>query len=562
MSEGTVTAPSPGAPGTTGVVALASCLLLSGFCGIIAELSLFNLAEALLGGTNRNLTYTMGLMMFAMGFGAALTGHRLFPRPSVELLIGLELALSLLSAASVAAIYVLSGLLPGSAAWWIWTVSPLLGLLIGLEIPLVLQLNDSLGLNLRLNAALVMAPDYIGALLAFALFSFVLMPQLGLGHSVWLGGLLNYLIAALFALAFLPHLKQKGLAGAGFAATGLMLAATGWFMPVVMDWAEQLHYRDGIVWARETPYQRVVITQRGSAGNPRHGSGEASAKELLAQSGGFALTRHPGHPSRCPEDIRLYLNGGLQFSTCDEHRYHEMLVHPALFAAPQASRALVLGGGDGLAVRELLKYPKLRVDLVELDARIIQLFQNDQPFSRLNDGALNNARVRAIAGDAFRFLRETHYRYDVVVMDFPDPVRSQTARLYSTQFFRHARKVLSEGGVLVTQSFSPLYHPRAFHTVRRTMGAAGLEALPLKVDMLTFEQWGFLVAVKGQSVEALRERLEGFAAPVATRFLNTAAVQAALRWDKEFALEAASAPINDQFTLPLLAVYREELTRP
>jgi spermidine synthase len=254
-----------------------------------------------------------------------------------------------------------------------------------------------------------------------------------------------------------------------------------------------------------------------------------------------------------------------------------MLVHPAmvlaagkntglaagentgLAAAP--GEVLVLGGGDGLAVREVLKYPGTRVRLVELDGEMVRLFRDDPRFAPLNAYALADGRVQITVGDAFRFLRETRRRFDVIIMDFPDPHQSGTARLYSTQFFRSAVRALAPGGILVTQSMSPLFHPLAFASVRKTMRAAGLAVVSLQVPMLTFEHWGFQLASRDLSEQSLREMLEGFSPTVPTRYLNRAAVQAAQRWSKELVPDSADVPVNDQFTLPLLKLYRETLRR-
>ena len=558
----------PPLPLMVGVVSLS--LFLSGFCGIISELSMFNLAEALLGGTNANLTYTIGIMMFAMGMGSAFTAHRWIGEAGVELFIAVEAALSLLTMTSVAAIFLLAGLFPGSGAIWIWTTSPLIGLLIGLEIPIVLRINEVLGLRLRLNAPLVIAPDYFGSLAAFVLFTFLLLPAIGLARVAWLGGVLNLAVAALVAFMFRDYLRRPMATLALFLVLTPLAVLLGLSMPKVMAYAEQLHYRDGILAARETPYQRVVITDRERPG--RGPVGTAGGRlPLIAERGPYALRKARTGPSaHCPTDVRLFINGGLQFSTCDEHRYHEMLVHPALALAADSRRAvasgplraLVLGGGDGMAVRELLKYEGLKVRLVELDEMVIELFRDDPRFAPLNGGVLADPRVEVTVGDAFRFLRETGERYGLIVMDFPDPHRTATARLYSVQFFRFAARALAPGGILVTQSMSPLYQPRAFLTVRKTMEAAGFRVLSLQVPMLTFEHWGFQVGSLTLPEAEMRKRLEKFNTAAPTRFLNREAVQAAFRWGKEFALDGADVPVNDQFTLPLLEIYRRSQGRP
>lgn len=554
--------PHPGPPLPAAVTVVALSLFLSGFCGIVSELSLFNLAEALLGGTNANLTYTMGLMMFAMGVGSAFSAHRWLREVSVELFIAVECLLSLVTMLSVVAIYLLAGWWPGSAAIWIWTVSPLVGLLVGLEIPIVMRINEVLGLRLRLNAPLVMAPDYFGALAAFVGFTFFLLPAMGLARVAWLGGVLNLAVAGAVAVVFFPYLRRPLLVVGAFAVL-FPLAGVLWLqMPGLMARAEQLHYRAGIVAARETPYQRIVVTDRDRPGNPAYG-GRRRDGRIVAGRGAHLLRQVDAKQSAlCQRDLRLYVNGGLQFSTCDEHRYHEMLVHPAYALAGEPRRVLLLGGGDGLALRELLKYPRLTVTLVELDGAMVELFRDDPRFSVLNGGALSDPRVEIFVGDAFRFLRQTGEGYGLIVMDFPDPHGTATARLYSTQFFRFALRALAPGGILVTQSMSPLFQPEAFLSVRKTMEAAGLNVVSLQVPMLAFEHWGFQVGSLELSASQIAARLDDFRPTVPTRFLNREAVQAGRRWSKEALLGWESIPVNDQFTLPLLHLYRRSLRRP
>jgi len=202
----------------------------------------------------------------------------------------------------------------------------------------------------------------------------------------------------------------------------------------------------------------------------------------------------------------------------------------------------------------------------------VALFRAPSPYADINGGALENPRVLVHIGDAANFLREAPRVYDLVLLDFPDPHRTATARLYSTQFFRLVGQVLRPGGVVATQSFSPLYQPRAFAMVGKTLRAAGFAALPLHVPMLSFEHWGFWAGVpaggagpKMAAEAALRARLEAFAPHVPHRYLNGEAMQAALRFSHEQWRDQEDVPVNDQFTLPLIQAYNRNLaplTRP
>ena len=205
--------------------------------------------------------------------------------------------------------------------------------------------------------------------------------------------------------------------------------------------------------------------------------------------------------TRWREDVRLFIDGNLQFSTVDEYRYHEALVHPAMAAAARRERVLILGGGDGLAGREILKHPSVKaVDLVDLDPAITDLFRDHPALARLNGGVLSDPRVTVHNVDAVRFLEESRERWDAILMDLPDPNDAGLARLYAEGTFRLARRRLHDGGALATQATSPFYAPEAFWCIVRTVeaafaeGGADFAVRPYRVHVPTFGEWGFVLA--------------------------------------------------------------------
>ena len=213
----------------------------------------------------------------------------------------------------------------------------------------------------------------------------------------------------------------------------------------ITHWAEHGVYGDETIYSETTPYQRIVLTQ-------------------------------------WHDDMRLYLNGNLQFSSRDEHRYHEALIHPTIEALPWAKRVLVLGGGDGLAVRELLKHHNLeQITLVDLDPAMTKLFSTSAPLVKLNQGALKDPRVHVINDDAVRWLESNADVYDAIVVDFPDPTNFGAGRLYSVPVFRLLARHLSENGYAVIQSTSPYFAPHAYWTIIATLHEAGSQhvAVPL-----------------------------------------------------------------------------------
>ena len=205
---------------------------------------------------------------------------------------------------------------------------------------------------------------------------------------------------------------------------------------------------------------------------------------------------------RGERDLRLFLNGDLQFSSIDEYRYHEALVHPAM-AGPHR-RVLVLGGGDGLALREVLRYPDVReVVLVELDARMIGLARDDRRLTALNERSLHDARVDVVTDDAFTWLTGGgHGLFDVIIADLPDADSTATAKLYTQEFYAVAGAALSPAGRIVVQAGSPSFARHAFWSIDATIRATDLATVPYHVDVPSFGDWGFVLG--GRDAVSLR----------------------------------------------------------
>jgi spermidine synthase len=232
-----------------------------------------------------------------------------------------------------------------------------------------------------------------------------------------------------------------------------------------LRYSRSVLYEDPVVYAETSGYQEIVLTQ----------------SSPIAEG---------------PTDTRLFLNGDLQFSSIDEYRYHESLVHPVLAGA--RGRVLVLGGGDGLALREVLKYPDVREAVeVELDPAVLRLAERDPRVAGLNEHAMADPRVKVVVADAFAWLRETDARFDAVIIDMPDPDATATAKLYSQEFYLLARRALAPGGRLVVQAGSPYFAPRTFDCILNTIRAAGLGVTPYHVNVPTFGDWGFALAQDG-----------------------------------------------------------------
>jgi spermidine synthase len=406
------------------------------------------------------------VMIFAMGVGA-LAAKPLQHRAAVAF-AALELALALLGGLSVLGLY--------AAFAWLGLYSPalivtafVLGLLIGAEIPLLMVLLQRIRAQAAGSAvADLFAADYIGALLGGLAFPFLLLPVFGQLRGTLVVGAVNAVAGvALVGTVFRRDLGRRARA---VLAAGCVLVAVilGYAYAVAHDFevtARQQLYRDPVVYAERSRYQDIVLTQA------------------------VRLT------GRAP-DIRLHLNGDLQFSSTDEYRYHEALTHPAL--AGTRGSVLVLGGGDGLALREVLRYPDVRdVTLVDLDDAVVRLARTHADLRTLNRDSFADPRVTYRAADAFAWLRTTATRYDAVVVDMPDPVETATAKLYSVEFYTLVRAVIAPGARVVVQAGSPYFAPRSYWCIEASLRAAGFATTPYHVDVPSFGDWGFLLAAAG-----------------------------------------------------------------
>ena len=383
-------------------------------CGLVYELALVALGSYLIGDTVGQASIVLGVMVFAMGVGA-LVAKPLQPRAAAAFAV-IELTLALLGGLSVLGLY--------AAFAWLDLYGPalvgtafVLGLLIGAEIPLLMVMLQRIREQAAGSAvADLFAADYVGALLGGLAFPFLLIPVFGQLKGALVVGAVNAVAGARPGLHRVPEgAEPPGPArlGAGSVVVG-SASGTRWVTAADFEvTARQQLYRDPVVYAERIRYQEIVLTR--------------SVREL-------------GHADT---DLRLFLNGDLQFSSVDEYRYHEALVHPAM-RGPRGD-VLVLGAGDGLAVREILRYPDVRrVTVVDLDPAVVALARTVPQLRELNGGSLDDPRVRVLNTDAFGWLRTAAERFDVVVADLPDPDETATAKLYTVEFYALIRSVLAE----------------------------------------------------------------------------------------------------------------------
>ncbi len=470
-------------------------LFATGCAGIVAEFVLSTLATYLLGNAIVQWTVVMSLMLFAMGVGSRIS--RFFHTRLLDVFVAIEFGLSILCAVSAILAYTLAPFVDYYNLI-IYGEAFAIGVLIGLEIPLATRMNEAYEV-LRVNISGIMEKDYYGALAGGLLFAFFALPNLGLTYTPILLGSINFLVASVILWRFFDLLERRKTLVSAFGATLTILILLGVFAEPVITYGEQRKYIDKIVYAEQTAHQKIVITQ---------------------------WKRH----------YWLYINGQEQFSTFDEERYHEPLVHPAMVLSADPSRVLILGGGDGLALREALKYPEVTaVTLVDLDPAMTELARTHPVLLTINDGALNDPRVTVVNDDAYRFLEESDTLFGVIIIDLPDPDTVDLMHVYSVSFYELARRHLIRGGAAATQATSPYFSGRAFRCILKTMAAAGFSVAPYHNQVPTMGEWGWVVGVRSDEADPplVKKRLMASDfSKIDSRFLNRDAMVSMLHFGK------------------------------
>ncbi|MCA9554708.1 MAG: polyamine aminopropyltransferase [Myxococcales bacterium] len=441
-----------------------------GTCGLIYELLAGTLASYVLGDSVFQFSTIIGVYLFAMGVGAWLSGF--VAKDVVARFIEIEVAVALVGGTSAAVLFA-SFARVSFFSIVLYGLVFVIGTLVGLEIPLLMRiLKDQYDLKDLISRVLTV--DYLGALVASLAFPIFVVPKLGLVRGAFVVGALNAVVAVWCTHLLKGALRRPGrvwfLRAEAYLTLALLIVGIA-YSDTVTTWSEDALYADPVVFAKTTPYQRLVVTQGRSS-------------------------------------YQLYINGALQLASADEHRYHEALVHPVMAVARAraggtgARRVLVLGGGDGLAVRELLEHPGLEsVTLVDLDPTMTELARSFPLFVRQNRGSLLDPRVTVVNADAFVWIgapeRATEPRYDAVVVDFPDPSSFSLGKLYTRRFYRMLKRVVSDDGAVVVQATSPMYARRAFWCVATTMEAAGFTTRAYHTAVPSFGEWGYILAAPG-----------------------------------------------------------------
>jgi spermidine synthase len=432
-------------------VALLFGTFLIAICGLIYQLLESTLSSYLLGDSIYHFSLVIGLFMSSMGIGSWLS--RFIEEQLERAFVLLQLSIAILGGFSAFILFFSFAYIDNYDAF-LYLITISLGTMLGIEIPLIIRILKE-SFSLKTNISNVFTVDYIGALFASLLFPLVLVPKLGLMQTSFLFGMINLFVGSLAWYIFRKYLGKKYLFYLFIVFT--LLLAGFWQSSKLTTMIENKLYSNHIIYTKQTTYQKIIVT----ANNGR---------------------------------VQFYINGAIQFDSIDEHRYHESLVHPAMMSAKAHENILIIGGGDGMALREVLKYKDVKkVTLVDLDPEITTLFKEHKELSELNHHSYSDKRVTVLNQDAWKFIENAKELFDVIILDLPDPNNISLSRLYSQTFYQLIKNKLSKTGVVVTQASSPLFTRKAFWSIKKTMENTKLHVKAYHTYVPSFGEWGFVL---------------------------------------------------------------------
>ncbi len=492
--------------------------LLISICSIIYELIIGSLSSYLLGNSITWFSITIGLYLFAMGVGSYvskyLDRHLFDTFALVEILVGI---LGSFSSLLLFLCHIYTNVYP----LVMYVMIFLIGLLVGIEIPLLVRIIEGYKQNIKSNIANLFAFDYIGGLVGSIAFPLLLLPRLGYVTTGFVTGFINLMAALIIVVRYRDQLYRKTFIRNTLffcIAVVVVFIFTG---DGITSNLESGLYRDQIVYTKQSVYQKIV------------------------------LTKHK-------DDLRLFLDGNIQFSSLDEYRYHEPLVHVPMAVCPSAKHILLLGAGDGLAAKQLLKYSGIEsVTLVDLDETIVNLSKKHTEINKLNNGALSDPKVEVIIDDAFNYLKHTNRRFDLVIIDLPDPNKDVLNKLYTNSFYRLVKRNLTEGGVMVTQSNSPYFTKNAFWCIYKTLREEFACVIPYHVNVPSFGDWGFNLATDRKvNVNEMTLPEE-----VTCQYLNDQNFPALFRFANDEQADLDKIKINTLFKPVLIEYYEKDIAK-
>ncbi|WGL58915.1 polyamine aminopropyltransferase [Pigmentibacter sp. JX0631] len=425
-------------------------------CGLIYELIAGALASYLLGDSITQFSTVIGSFLFSMGIGAYLSKH--VNKNLIYTFILVELIIGMVGGFSATILFIAFEYIVHFRIL-LYLIVGIIGTFVGFEIPILMRILQN-NFAFKDLVAKVFTFDYVGALIASILFPLFLVPHLGLIKTALVFGIINVLIAIWAIFIFKNKISNiRTLQGTAFCVLSILIVGII-FSDKLVEISEKGNYQDKIIYSKSSKYQKIVLT-------------------------------------KSTNEFKLYLNRNLQFNSKDEYRYHESLVHIGLSSINNPKNVLILGGGDGLAVREILKYNSIeKITLVELDSEITEMFSKNNLLTKINSRSLLSEKVNIINADAFVWLKENKKKFDFIVVDFPDPSNFSIGKLYTNSFYRLLYNAIENNGLAVIQSTSPYVAKKSFWCVNNTLRSVGFLTYPYHVYIPSFGDWGYILVAK------------------------------------------------------------------
>lgn len=494
-----------------GRLLLITTLLIS-ICSIIYELLISSMSTYLNGDSVKQYSITIGLYMSAMGIGSYLSKKiktKLFNKfIYVELLTGVLGGISTL-------ILFLCNIYTNIYYLIMYLLIIAIGILVGLEIPILTRIIEENDSNIRVNLANIFTFDYIGGLIGSLAFPLILFPKLGFISTSLLVGAINIFVSFLIITKYKKYVEKAKQIRLAIIVVFLLIFTILLCGNKITKSIEGGLYRDDVIYSKQTMYQKIVITKH-------------------------------------KNDLRLFLDGNIQFSSVDEYRYHEALVHIPFLYTNSHERVLILGGGDGMAVREVLKYDDVKeIVLVDIDAEMIELCKTNEEIKKINEGSLESQKLKILNQDAYKFVEENTEKFDVIIIDLPDPNNEALNKLYTNVFYNYVKANLTANGVAVTQSTSPYYAKNSFWCIHKTVKTQFENVIPYHLQVPSFGEWGFNLMFNGNKKMSELN--------VETKYLTKDNINSLFVFGADEYINLDEIEVNDMFKPSLIEYYNKDV---
>jgi len=440
---------------------LAMTVVLSA-CSLMYELLIAQTLSLAAGNTVVWYSLSVGIYIGGMGIGAFLCRRRFAAHPW-RTLFSVELLLSAIGAAAVPTIllahslYLYYSVTANEMSVFVFfgvsfAMLLLVGVLSGIELPTLIRIGNAAVVDGEATNR-VLGWDYIGSMLAGLLFPLALLPYFNLTVIGFGTAAVNLAVGALVLQRFVAPDERTG--GRSWVAAGV---AAVLLLGIVRSSSIEQYFLKRYYFHTAAAERGSPLGSLADLPDVYRAYSPYQQIDLVRDPDGFyegvlfdAYSTKFRDAPETPRHRTLFLNGDFQLGSDYEEFYHEWFAHIPMMLRSEVPRdVLVLGAGDGMLIRELVKHEEVRRILhVDLDRALVELAKTDPILTTLNDNALQDPRIETRYGDAFHFVRTSEETFDAIYMDFPYAKDFNLAKLYSREFFHFLKSRLRDGGYAV-----------------------------------------------------------------------------------------------------------------